>query len=108
METQVHRILFKGRYEVNEIKRNHFSNVAFSAALKRGKKLLLHYLERFKQPYFRITHEASDYVAGFNASLCIMYYLSHIDKCGCVILDFALKFPCLVEYTVQTGSQYSS
>ena len=27
---------------------------------------------------------------------CIMYYISHNDKCGCVILVFAVQFPCLV------------
>ena len=59
-----HRFLYKGRVEVIEIKRTHFSNFAMSDALEKNNDLLLHYLERFKQPDFRITHGASDYVAG--------------------------------------------
>ena len=57
-----------------------------------------------------------------------MEYISHNDKCGCVILVFAVECPCLVvqyifqtecttkkdpkrliiRYTVQKGSQYLS
>ena len=89
-----HRFLYKGLAEVNEIKRTHFSNFAMSDALEKNIDLLLHYLERFKQPDVRITHGASDYVAGFfsqyNATVCNIYYISQNDKCGCVILDFAL------------------
>ena len=60
-----HRFLYKGRAEVNKIKCTHFSNVDISDALEKRKDLLLHYLERFKQPDFRITYGASDYAAGY-------------------------------------------
>ena len=59
-----HRFLYKGRAEVNEIKCTHFSNFDISDALEKRKELLLRYLERLKQPDFRITHGASDYVDG--------------------------------------------
>ena len=55
-----YRFLYKGRAKVNDIIRTHFSNVLISDALKKGKDLLLHYLERFKHPDFRITHGASN------------------------------------------------
>ena len=63
-ETQFIQIFIPGRAEVNEIKCTHFSNFDISDALEKRKDLLLRYLERLKQPDFRITHGASDYVAG--------------------------------------------
>ena len=90
-----YRFLYKGRAEVNEMKRTHFSKFAMSDALEKNNDLLLHYLGRFKQPDFRITHGASEFLV-HNATVCNMYYISHNDKCGCVILVFAVQFPCLV------------
>ena len=44
------------------MKRTHISNFAMSDALEKNNDLLLHYLERFKQPDFRITHGASEFL----------------------------------------------